>query len=149
MTIDKRIDSLKPIPERFTKIDGTTVEDVLKILEEKGITKYLCYYSTDRDFRRHTIIINAWDYDTLYKNGLFGELDSRGNALSCVGFWFDAKYKLDDFSRLESGEVEVPYPIEMTQIRRIIIGFSREDSLYCEVNNISTTEAHRRHSDGL
>ena len=98
-----------PLPEGYTRIRGQSVEDVLKVLEEKGITKLLCS-PMKNDFRGHLIILTRSDYERLIKEGDLGKPTIYGGSFSDRGLNIFAKYQLDDYSRLEPDELEVPFP---------------------------------------
>lgn len=135
---------IEPVPEGYTKVSGQSVEDVLEILEAKGINKIFCrpyVVGYEEIFRKHIIILRRSDYDRLNREGDFGLIDARGGSLSNVGFYCNAKYKIDDFSRIKSKEIKNPFPEEQTQLRMFCASFSADDSTFLIVNNLELPEA--------
>ncbi len=126
--------TIEPVPEGFSKLDGTSVEDVLKILEEEGISTYFVFPSIidfEKD-RQHTIILNRADYHMLMKKKTFGDLVVRADGLSYGGFFRDAKYSNGQTTKSET-----------TQLRLCMPSFAPQDTDFLEANGIRLVDAMR------
>ncbi|MDO8509106.1 MAG: hypothetical protein Q7S27_05485 [Nanoarchaeota archaeon] len=126
--------TIEPVPEGFTKVSGVSVGDTLKILEEKGINRYLVFprdpkFDTERE---HIIILPYLDYCKLSVGRCFGEIEWRGVGSTYVGLYCDAEYS--------NGKTKVH---ESTQLRMFHPFFSPKDWDFLEANGISTFEAMR------
>ncbi len=124
--------TIEPVPEGFTKVSGVSVEDTLKILEERGINRYLVFPG-DPKFdaeREHIIILPYLDYHKLSVERCFGEIELRVTGLTHVGLYCYAEYS--------DGKTKVR---ESTQLRMFHPFFSPKDGDFLEVNDISSIEA--------
>lgn len=131
MTLLEKI-TIEPVPEGFSKVDGTSVEEVLGILESKGINRYLVHPS-ERHFdedRQHTIILTRADYHRLMHERTFGEAEFRGPGITHAGLFCDARYS--DGQTTKS---------EITQMRLFHAMFAPEDHYFLEVNGIKVADA--------
>ena|SRR3989344_511114 len=139
MTSIKKI-KIEPVTEGFTKIDGESVEDVIKTLQEKGIERLLCYPGSTFDFRNHVIILTQADYNALMKEG---DWEFRVSPfISKAGLYADARYKPIDYTCVkESWIIREGYAIEQTQLRPCSPEIAPEDSKFLIVNKIRLGDA--------
>ncbi|GEM_PF-7100211 len=124
--------TIEPVQEGFSKVEGTSIEEVLGILDGKGINRYLAFPSGrhfDED-RQHTIILTRADYHRLMKEKTFGEVDFRGPGITYAGLFCDARYS--------NGQI---MKSEITQLRLYHPFFAPEDTDFLEANGIKRYDA--------
>ena len=130
---------IEPVREGFTRVDGESVEDVLKILEGKGIENILCYCPSIHDFRRHAIILTQADFNRLKEENHF-TFEIRG-GLSTIGLYASARYRPLDYSAHHKLELVDGCAVEYTQLRSCCPEVSPEDGEFLQVNNLRLHEA--------
>ena len=124
--------TIEPVPEGFSKVEGTSVEEVLEILEGKGINRYLVHPSGrhfDED-RQHTIILTREDYHRLMHEKTFGEAESRGPGITFGGLFCDAKYSNGQATKSEITQLRLYHPF-----------FAPEDTDFLKANGIGAADA--------
>lgn len=124
----------EPVPAGFHKISGTSVEEVIEILEREGISHYFVH-PAGRHFdeeRQHTIILTRHDYVRLSVQRTFGEVEIRGLGATYIGLFRDAVYS--------NGRSTLA---EITQLRLYHPFFSSDDHDFLEANGITAADAMR------
>lgn len=124
--------TIEPVPEGFTKLEGTSVEEVLEILAGEKIDKYLVFpwSMKAKDERAHTIILTRADYHQLIEEGIFGGVEFWGGGVSYAGLYREAKYG--------NGQVILS---ELTHLRLCVPAYAPEDHYFLEVNGLTLAEA--------
>lgn len=131
---------IEPLQQGFTKVDGKSIEDVLQILQDRGIDKILCYLNNLHDFRNHVVILTQSDYEILMRDHSFEFAMPAG--LSSSGLYAKARYEPQDYKSVKERWIfSGGYVIEQTQLRPCSLNVSPQDAKFLEVNKISLAEA--------